>query len=97
MKEFILQKEYQEWLANLKNLKGLSENTIAAYKRDVKKFILFLRSYLGNDPTTIDLKKLSNITFRGYLAEQKNLGNSNVSIARQISSLKSFFNYLIKI
>ena len=97
MKEFILQKEYQEWLANLKNLKGLSENTIAAYKRDVKKFILFLRSYLGNDPTTIDLKKLSNISFRGYLAEQKNLGNSNVSIARQISSLKSFFNYLIKI
>tara|TARA_B100000768_G_scaffold128428_1_gene119061 strand:- start:482 stop:1405 length:924 start_codon:yes stop_codon:yes gene_type:complete len=97
VKEFILQKEYQEWLANLKNLKGLSENTIAAYKRDVKKFILFLRNYLGNDPTTIDLKKLSNISFRGYLAEQKNLGNSNVSIARQISSLKSFFNYLIKI
>ncbi len=97
MEEFILQKVYQEWLVNLKNIKGLSENTIAAYKRDIKKFILFLRNYLGNDPTIIDLNKLSNNSFRGYLAEQKNLGNSNVSIARQISSLKSFFNYLIKI
>ena len=97
MEEFILQKEYQEWLANLKNIKGLSENTIAAYRRDIKKFILFLRNYLGNDPTAIDLNKLGNNGFRGYLAEQKNLGNSNVSIARQISSLKSFFNYLIKI
>ena len=97
MEEFILQKVYQEWLVNLKNIKGLSENTIAAYKRDIKKFILFLRNYLGNDPTIIDLNKLSNNSFRGYLSEQKNLGNSNVSIARQISSLKSFFNYLIKI
>lgn len=97
MEEFILQKVYLEWLVNLKNIKGLSENTIAAYKRDIKKFILFLRNYLGNDPTIIDLNKLSNNSFRGYLAEQKNLGNSNVSIARQISSLKSFFNYLIKI
>ena len=97
MEEFILQKVYQEWLVNLKNIKGLSENTIAAYKRDIKKFILFLRNYLGNDPTIIDLNRLSNNSFRGYLAEQKNLGNSNVSIARQISSLKSFFNYLIKI
>lgn len=97
MEEFILQREYQEWLANLKNIKGLSENTIAAYRRDIKKFILFLRNYLGNDPTAIDLNKLGNNGFRGYLAEQKNLGNSNVSIARQISSLKSFFNYLIKI
>tara|TARA_B100000767_G_scaffold101082_1_gene97076 strand:- start:483 stop:1406 length:924 start_codon:yes stop_codon:yes gene_type:complete len=97
VEEFILQKVYQEWLVNLKNIKGLSENTIAAYKRDIKKFILFLRNYLGNDPTIIDLNKLSNNSFRGYLAEQKNLGNSNVSIARQISSLKSFFNYLIKI
>jgi len=97
VEEFILQKVYQEWLVNLKNIKGLSENTIAAYKRDIKKFILFLRNYLGNDPTIIDLNRLSNNSFRGYLAEQKNLGNSNVSIARQISSLKSFFNYLIKI
>ena len=49
MEEFILQKEYQEWLANLKNIKGLSENTIAAYRRDIKKFILFLRNYYRKD------------------------------------------------
>ena len=97
MEEFIIQKEYQDWLSNLKNLKGLSPNTISAYKRDIKKFILFLRNYLGNDPSIEDFKRLNNNSFRGYLAEQKNLGNSNVSIARQISSLKSFFNYLIKI
>ena len=51
MEEFIIQKEYQDWLSNLKNLKGLSPNTISAYKRDIKKFILFLRNYLGNDPS----------------------------------------------
>ena len=97
MEEFILQKIYQDWLSNLRNIKGLSDNTLEAYKIDIIKFIYFLRNYLGNDPSLNDLRKLTNINFRGYLAEQKNLGISNVSIARQISSLKSFFNYLIKI
>ena len=97
MEEFILQKLYQDWLSNLRNIKGLSDNTLEAYKIDIIKFIYFLRNYLGNDPSLNDLRKLTNNSFRGYLAEQKNLGISNVSIARQISSLKSFFNYLIKI
>ena len=97
MEEFILQKLYQDWLSNLRNIKGLSDNTLEAYKIDIIKFIYFLRNYLGNDPSLNDLRKLTNNNFRGYLAEQKNLGISNVSIARQISSLKSFFNYLIKI
>ena len=97
MEEFILQKIYQDWLSNLKNIKGLSDNTLEAYKIDIIKFIYFLRNYLGNDPSLNDLRKLTNNIFRGYLAEQKNLGISNISIARQISSLKSFFNYLIKI
>ena len=97
MEEFILQKIYQDWLSNLRNIKGLSDNTLEAYKIDIIKFIYFLRNYLGNDPSLNDLRKLTNNSFRGYLAEQKNLGISNVSIARQISSLKSFFNYLIKI
>ena len=97
MEEFILQKLYQDWLSNLRNIKGLSDNTLEAYKIDIIKFIYFLRNYLGNDPSLNDLRKLTNNSFRGYLAEQKNLGISNISIARQISSLKSFFNYLIKI
>ena len=97
MEEFILQKIYQDWLSNLRNIKGLYDNTLEAYKIDIIKFIYFLRNYLGNDPSLNDLRKLTNNSFRGYLAEQKNLGISNVSIARQISSLKSFFNYLIKI
>jgi len=97
VEEFILQKIYQDWLSNLRNIKGLSDNTLEAYKIDIIKFIYFLRNYLGNDPSLSDLRKLTNNNFRGYLAEQKNLGISNISIARQISSLKSFFNYLIKI
>ena len=84
MEEFILQKLYQDWLSNLRNIKGLSDNTLEAYKIDIIKFIYFLRNYLGNDPSLNDLRKLTNINFRGYLAEQKNLGISNVSIARQI-------------
>ena len=97
MEEFILKKDFLDWIGNLKNLKGLSENTLSAYQRDVKKFIVFLTNYLGSDPNLVDLSNLTNTNFRGYLAEQKNLGNSNVSIGRQISSLKSFFNYLIRI
>ena len=47
MNEFILEKEYNDWSINLKNIKGLSDNTVISYQRDIKKFILFLQNYLS--------------------------------------------------
>ena len=67
----------------------LSKNTIECYKRDLKKFFKFLNFY--------DIKKIyeiDNIIIRKFL---KYLNNNNISISsiiRNISSLRSFFNFL---
>ena len=76
----------------LKNIKGLSENTAKAYKRDLSKLSKFLESFA--------IEGLESITEEICSAWVANLFQSNVSarsIQRHISSAKGFFNYLKKI
>ena len=55
-----------------------------------------LRFYLGYKPDLIDLERLNAMDFRGYLVERNNSGLSRSSIARAISSLRNFFQFLEK-
>lgn len=67
--------------------KGYSNNTIESYKRDLKKFEKFNNNKNIKKITYEDIKK-----YIKYL-NQQNLNEK--SIARNISSLKSFFKFLI--
>ena len=76
----------------LKNIKGLSENTAKAYKRDLSKLSKFLESFA--------IEGLDSITEEICSAWVADLYQNNVnarSIQRHISSAKGFFNYLKKI
>ena len=91
-----LKNELNNWIDYLSNVKGLSENSVISYKNDIAKFIEFLHKHLDCE---IDIKILGNINisdFRSFLTYRRNINLSSNSIARNISSLKSFFNYLIK-
>lgn len=78
---------YTDWL---KTRKKSSKNTVEAYKRDLIQFISYMESLNINH---IEDVKTSHIkSFINYL-ESKN--KSPASISRQISSLKTFFNFLI--
>ena len=76
----------------LKNIKGLSENTAKAYKRDLSKLSKFLESFA--------IEGLDSITEEICSAWVADLYQNNVnarSIQRHISSAKCFFSYLKKI
>ncbi len=68
--------------------KDYSENTILSYKKDLEEFLIFSKN---KDVGSIDYKFL-----RTYLEHLYNKKYSKASINRHISSLKSFFKYLIK-
>lgn len=70
--------------------RGLSANTITAYRQDLTEFLAFLK---GEDfrswPTAA-----SDID--AFLARQKDQGKSNNSISRMISSLRKFYQWLAR-
>ena len=71
--------------------KSLSENTFESYQRDVKKLISFLEmNESKSSPSKIKTEEIRE--FIHWIAE---MGLSAKSQARIISSLKSFFNYLV--
>ena len=94
--EVELEKQFNSWVDNLSKIRSLSNNTIVSYKSDVLKFFKFLESHLDSIPSIKNLRNLTITDFRSFLSYQRNNGIISNSIARNISSLKSFFNYLIK-
>ena len=73
------------------NIKGLSENTISSYQRDLNKFSKFLEASGVND-----FENLTEEMCSAWIADLFQHNVSARSIQRHISSAKGFFNYLKK-
>jgi integrase/recombinase XerD len=68
--------------------KGLSANTVDAYRRD----LIHLNRFLGELP----VREISLDTLRSYLDHLRNLGLANRSVARHVTTLRGFFGYLVE-
>ncbi|MBX2958496.1 MAG: tyrosine-type recombinase/integrase [Flavobacteriales bacterium] len=72
--------------------KRYSKNTVVAYQKDIEQLFDFSsKTYQVSSSNEIT----SNI-IRSWLADLKDTGNSNRTIIRKISSIKTFFKYLKK-
>ena len=71
--------------------KGLSKNTIDAYKNDLNDFLSWL-----NKINTQDYKNVTETVINDYVAHLFKNGLKSSSVNRKISSLKSFYLFLIK-
>ena len=85
-----LEEHFNNWIEHLQKVRDLSQNTLISYKHDVTKFVEFIFIHNDKELTINDLNKLTISDFRSFLANLRNQNLSNVSIARVISSLKSF-------
>ncbi len=79
----------EEYLKYLR-LKKLSNNTIMAYERDLKKF----KSYLNANK--LDIKKVKDKDLQEYLDEMANSDNKPATINRQAATLRSLYKFLFK-
>ena len=84
-----------EWLHNLRNIKGYSENTLDAYNRDLKSFFDFLSEYENAPATKNSISKASLQHFRAWLAKISDVRDA-ASKARSVSVLRSFYKYCEK-
>jgi integrase/recombinase XerC len=82
----------QQFLNYLRFEKRYAENTITSYQNDLEQFAAFLVSQFDAPP----VDKIISTFIRSWLAELKGDDLTGKSINRKISTLKSFFKYLIK-
>lgn len=86
----------RNWLVWLISEKRCSIKTIDAYLADLQGFFSFLTDHLGDYASMQALEKLSLQDFRAFLSSQRNAGLGARSMARKLSSLRSFFRFLEK-
>ncbi|MCP4649996.1 MAG: site-specific tyrosine recombinase XerD [PVC group bacterium] len=80
----------EEFLNYITLERGLSANTVAAYKRDLVKFF----KYLENDGKS-DVRVLKHGDIVGFVYVLKEMDLKASSIARSIVAVKVFFRYLV--
>ncbi len=71
-----------------------SIHTVEAYILDIKDYLDFTTNHLAVSVDIIDLNNITQNDFRSYLSFLHNKNLTNISIARKLSALKSFFIYL---
>ena len=87
----------QQWIEQftryLADERNLSPHTRAAYLRDLNEFRIFLEQHGGSGKAA--LTRLDSLLLRRYLAELHKR-NQRTSIARKLSTLRTFFRYLVR-
>jgi integrase/recombinase XerD len=71
--------------------KGLSDNSLQAYSADLSRFVAFLQTSGGNSTAPIDVERL-----RDYLDHLNRTGLGSRSVARHLTTLRSFYGYLLR-
>lgn len=84
-----MSKQVSEYLHYLKIERGLSENTIESYKRDLMQYTSYLESL---HLSTVD--DVDRFVVLDFLEEQKNEGKSSATIIRMVSTLRKYHQYL---
>lgn len=75
--------------------RGLSENTLSAYRTDIKKFVTWLMRLSNNSLSDTLINAKRNIIVR-YLSDLEKQNISARSRARLLSSLRRFYAYLLR-
>lgn len=84
----------QIWLDTRRALKGASDNTLTAYAHDVYGFLGFIAEHRGGETGLTALKSLTITDIRAWMASLRRDELGSRSIARKLSSVKSFFRWL---
>ena len=84
--------EIAAFLGHLKFEKRYSAHTVRAYADDLEQFTTFLKTEFG----TFQLNEVSSAFVRSWMASLKEERLSSRSITRKISTLKSFFKFVIR-
>jgi integrase/recombinase XerC len=86
----------QEWISWLEHTKGYSKHTQIAYQTDFHSFLSIIANQNAEIVDRQTLETLSIPDLRNWMAAERHQGISARSLARRISTVRSFFKWLYK-
>jgi integrase/recombinase XerC len=86
----------EAWLKDLRNSRGFSENTVKSYSCDINLFIDFLKKYKTEEFSMTDVMHATKQEVRAWFLYRRNNGDTESSIARSLSALKSCLRYCVE-
>ena len=89
---YYMHQELDRFIEYIKGAKNVSEHTVRGYTSDIAQFLEFLEGEeLSTNPADVDMRVL-----RRYLARLQKKSAGKSSIARKLSSLRGFFQYMLR-
>ena len=85
-----MEKQLKLFLEFLQNDKKVSDNTLQSYRRD----IVYYNKYV--EANNIDFVKANEETIKGYLEYLQEIGKKASTISRNLASIRSFYQFLIR-
>ncbi|AQP52957.1 site-specific tyrosine recombinase XerD [Vagococcus penaei] len=81
--------ELEEYIHYLKIERGLSENTISSYRRDLEQYLTYLK-----ETNQLNWDQLDRFIILDFLEKLRTDGKSSATIIRMVSSLRKFHQFL---
>lgn len=85
-----------KFMDELKYSKNYSAETLRAYGNDLTQYLSFLVEYLSEKPESITADSADHRIIRAFLSRLGMNGIGNASIGRKLSTLRSFYDYLVR-
>lgn len=85
-----MEKKIKLFLEFLQKDKKLSNNTLQSYKRDITQY----ESYINEEK--LQYLKVTKDDIKNYLENLKNIGKKTSTISRNLASIRSFYQYLVR-
>lgn len=85
-----MEKQIKLFLEFLKNDKRLSENTVQSYRIDISQY----ENYLSHNK--LNYSKVTNDDIKEYLQVLQNMNKKTSTISRNLASIRSFYQFLLK-
>ena len=85
-----MEKKIKLFLEFLQKDKKLSDNTLQSYKRDITQY----ESYINEE--NLQYLKVTKEDIKNYLENLKNIGKKTSTISRNLASIRSFYQYLVR-
>ncbi len=80
----------QRFIAHLTNERALSQHTINSYSRDIRTLVRFC------EDESVDFPQLKGHHIRSFVAASHRTGLSGKTLARRLSSIRTFYNFLLR-
>ena len=85
-----MDKQIKLFLDFLQNSKKLSDNTLQSYRRDITQY----EDYINK--SKLDYLKIQNEDIKSYLNGLKEIGKKTSTISRNLATIRSFYQYLVR-